>query len=134
MTCTKMQRSPHLLCMCKSIQARLCTKIVNLGYKKINNNIKNTPKYGVQHSHLSINRFNTKSKKKTMKKSRKVKSSYRERSAKSKALETALYQESIFFFLSSAGKVGVNLVAFSNFSPEAKISSSVQTPTASPAA
>jgi hypothetical protein len=58
----------------------------------------------------------------------------RERSAKSKVLETALHQDSTFFFLNSSFNVEREMVALLNFSSEAKISSSAQTPTANPAA
>jgi hypothetical protein len=60
--------------------------------------------------------------------------SQRERSAKSKVLETALHQDSTFFFLNSSFNVERKMVALLNFSSEAKISSSVQKPTANPAA
>jgi hypothetical protein len=58
----------------------------------------------------------------------------REISAKLKFLETALHQDSTFFFLNSSFNVERKMVAHLNFSSEAKISSSVQKPTANPAA
>ena len=60
--------------------------------------------------------------------------SYNDRSAKSNVLETALHQDSTFFFLSASCNTGWKVVTFSFLWPEEKISSSVQTPTANPAA
>lgn len=59
---------------------------------------------------------------------------YRDKSAKSKVLETALHHDSTFFFLFSSSKIGLKVVAIFILSPEEKISSSFHTPTAKPAA
>ena len=58
----------------------------------------------------------------------------RERSAKLKVLSTALHHDSAFFFLNSSFKTGLKVVEVLVLSPESKISSSLKTPIANPAA
>lgn len=65
---------------------------------------------------------------------RSAKANYKARSAKLKVVETAFIHESTLFFLCSFGSWGRKVVAIFILSLLVKISFSVQTPTANPAA